>query len=147
MSVTVDTRGMDEFFKNLDAGVRRATGRAAAVVEGAIKGSFGVSGAGGGPIGRVTNIPSAPGSPPNVQTGHLRNSIGYNIVGPAKARVGTNVEYGLYLEFGTSRMPARPFMGPIVADRRTMARARDAAVSELRRSIASAKAAAIGGAR
>jgi hypothetical protein len=26
--------------------------------------------------------------------------------------VFTNIDYGLYLEFGTRRMAARPFMGP-----------------------------------
>jgi len=147
VKVTVDTIGMDGFFKDLDAGMRRATGRAAAALEAEIKTSFGASGAGGGPVGRVTNIPSAPGSPPSVQTGRLRNSIGYNVVGPARAQVGTNVEYGLYLEFGTSRMPARPFLRPIVNSRKAMGAARDAAVAELRRSIASAKASAMGGAR
>lgn len=58
---------------------------------------------------------SAPGDPPKVKTGRLRASIthrlqyeGDQIVG----EIGTNVEYALPLEFGTTRMAARPFMGP-----------------------------------
>jgi hypothetical protein len=53
-----------------------------------------------------------------VQTGHLRNSVGFDIKAPFRAAIGTNVEYGLYLELGTSKMAPRPFMRPIAADRR-----------------------------
>lgn len=146
MSVRVDMDGMAGFFRAIDAGASRAVGRAAAVVQRGIVNSFGRSGSGGGPIGRVTNIPSAPGSPPNVQTGHLRNSIAFNIKSPIRAAVGTNVEYGYWLEFGTTKMLARPFLRPIVMNRRVMDSARSAAIDELRRSLAAAKSAAMGGA-
>jgi hypothetical protein len=36
--------------------------------------------------------------------------------GTAKYVVGTHVEYALYLEFGSSRMPAYPFMKPAIED-------------------------------
>lgn len=53
-----------------------------------------------------------------VDTGRLRSSItweigqdGTTIVG----RVGTNVHYAPYLELGTRRMRARPFLRPALA--------------------------------
>jgi len=43
---------------------------------------------------------SAPGTPPNVQTGRLRNSIAVQKSGPLIRRVGTNLPYGRIQEFG-----------------------------------------------
>ena len=59
--------------------------------------------------------PSAPGQPPAVQTGALRNSVVHQPATAANlvARVGTNLPYGKLLEFGTSRMAARPWLGPV----------------------------------
>lgn len=69
-----------------------------------------------------------PGQPPAIDTGTLRASIMSEVatraggvrgrVGPdvqhiaAKAPAGTDVNYGLYLELGTSRMEPRPFLRP-----------------------------------
>jgi len=71
--------------------------------------SFG-SGAGGGRAGRV-GTPSQPGQPPNVQTGHLRRNINYEVksLGELKisGRIGTgignaeSVGYAVHLEYGT----------------------------------------------
>lgn len=60
--------------------------------------------------------PSPVGGPPGVDTGALRSSI--HVEKPRnKVRLITDgVEYGIFLEFGTRRMGARPFMGPM-ADR------------------------------
>jgi HK97 gp10 family phage protein len=59
---------------------------------------------------------SAPGETPAVDTGVLGNSINTQLVSSsdtsAFAEVGTGVEYGEFLEFGTSKMEARPFMRP-----------------------------------
>lgn len=59
---------------------------------------------------------SAPGETPAVDTGNLVNSIMSELVSSsdtdALANVGTGVEYAEFLEFGTSRMEARPFMRP-----------------------------------
>lgn len=55
---------------------------------------------------------SAPGAAPAVQTGRLRQSITVQQVNDSTFRVGTNVEYAEYLEFGTFTMHARPFMRP-----------------------------------
>lgn len=50
-----------------------------------------------------------------VDTGALRNSISYETretADGAVGEVGPTVEYGLYVELGTSRMAGQPFMGP-----------------------------------
>lgn len=50
-----------------------------------------------------------------VDTGRLRSSIGHEIGtigGEVAGTVGTNVEYAGYLEFGTYKMSARPFLRP-----------------------------------
>ena len=60
---------------------------------------------------RGRNDESIPGLPPRVDTGRLRASITHRL-GEDYAEVGTNVEYGERLEFGTSRMPPHPFLGP-----------------------------------
>lgn len=51
-------------------------------------------------------VPSLPGSPPNSQSGHLRNSVtavhARDLGIPLAAAYGTNVPYGRYLEFGAN---------------------------------------------
>lgn len=50
-----------------------------------------------------------------VDTGNLRNSIGYEThatQGGAWGEVGPTASYGEYVEFGTSRMAPHAFMGP-----------------------------------
>jgi HK97 gp10 family phage protein len=63
------------------------------------------------------NGPSAPGEPPAVDTGRLRASITHRVEGGGYEEktvgvVGTNVEYGKHLEFGTVHMAARPWLTP-----------------------------------
>jgi HK97 gp10 family phage protein len=59
---------------------------------------------------------SAPGETPAVDYGILVNSIATELASSSKAdawaQVGTGVEYAEFLEFGTSKMAARPFMRP-----------------------------------
>lgn len=48
-----------------------------------------------------------------VDTGRLRDSITHEIHAEEESvYVGTNVEYGKYQEYGTSRMKAHPFLKP-----------------------------------
>lgn len=48
-----------------------------------------------------------------VDTGRLRNSITHATTNGGKTVVvGTNVEYGPFVELGTSRMRARPYLRP-----------------------------------
>jgi HK97 gp10 family phage protein len=52
------------------------------------------------------------GDSPLLETGALRDSITHNVDPSGKeAAVGTDLDYAKYLEFGTSKMPARPFLG------------------------------------
>lgn len=52
-----------------------------------------------------------------VDTGRLRNSITYQIDEGEKAvYIGTNVEYGPYVELGTRHSKAKPFLRPAAED-------------------------------
>lgn len=78
--------------------------------------------------GNKIHFSSSPGDTPALDTGILRNSISHIVkffggmitgrVGPdidviaAKSEAGTDLDYGLYLELGTSKMAARPFLRP-----------------------------------
>lgn len=57
------------------------------------------------------HIASAPGEAPAKDTSTLVNNINVELDG-LTATVGTNVEYAMHLEFGTTRMEPRPFFGP-----------------------------------
>jgi phage gpG-like protein len=75
---------------------------------------------------RRTHTASAPGQYPASDTGRLASSVRMDVVGPTAYVVGTNVEYGPMLEFGTSRMAARPWLLP------SFERARSGVERELR---------------
>jgi hypothetical protein len=69
---------------------------------------------------------SAPGSPPNTDTGALVRAIDWQVdrvnlvasvgLNPSKAKAGPSgvspMEYGPALEFGTSKIKPRPWLGP-----------------------------------
>jgi HK97 gp10 family phage protein len=59
-------------------------------------------------------FPSKPGQPPHKQVGVLRGSVTYEVAyaanGTLNARVGTNILYGKFLELGTRKMKARPWL-------------------------------------
>lgn len=66
-----------------------------------------------GSVSGKDHVPSAPGEPPNADTRLLDTSI--ETTGnpeQMKVRVTSNAPYSLALEQGTSKMAARPFMGP-----------------------------------
>lgn len=66
--------------------------------------------------------PSAPGQGPGVVTGRLRASITYRPGVDALSPfvdIGTSVYYAPFLEFGTKRMAARPFLRPALEAART----------------------------
>jgi len=59
--------------------------------------------------------PSSPGEPPHKRSARLQTSISTRLGEDAEGiyvDIGTAVEYGEYLEFGTARMEARPFLRP-----------------------------------
>lgn len=51
-----------------------------------------------------------------VDTGRLRNSISHSIIDDNSVAIGTNVEYAIYQEMGTSRMKAQPYLKPAVME-------------------------------
>lgn len=65
---------------------------------------------------------SEPGEPPRKQFGHLRRSVAWEQEG-LTARVGSNYKIARYLEFGTSRMQARPWLRRALAECRDRIRA------------------------
>ena len=58
--------------------------------------------------------PSKPGEPPHLQKGNLVSSIHTETIGELSAMVAVNADYGVFLEYGTSKMAARPFLFPAV---------------------------------
>lgn len=51
-----------------------------------------------------------------VDTGRLRNSITHEQEDDTTEVIGTNVEYAAYVEMGTSRMKAQPYLEPAVTN-------------------------------
>ena len=65
-----------------------------------------------GSVSGKNHVPSKPGKPPNFDTGFLSGAIVTIQSGPLTAEVGALAPYSAALEFGTSRVKARPFMRP-----------------------------------
>lgn len=68
------------------------------ITEGAVSGRF--------------HVPSLPGQPPKADTHTLDAAIETAQVAPLKVEVSSNARYAAFLEYGTSRVAARPYMGP-----------------------------------
>jgi len=86
--------------------------RAAIYLKGEIKESLRIG-------NKTGKTPSSPGEPPRRRTGRLSGSIAHEVDWPKLiARVGTNLRYAKFLELGTSKMAARPFIRPAVAKAR-----------------------------
>ena len=82
-----------------------------------------------GAVSGKQHVASAPGEAPNADTHFLANQIETHQIKPLRVRVVSNAEYSEALEHGTSRMAARPFLGP----------ARDTMKEEVLRLIREAK--------
>lgn len=70
-----------------------------------------------GSVSGAGHVPSLPGQPPNNDTGGLVRSIETRLNGTDLVTVtagGPSAPYAVHLEYGTSRMAARPFMRPAV---------------------------------
>jgi HK97 gp10 family phage protein len=65
-----------------------------------------------GSVSGKNHIPSAPGEPPNRDTGVLQANIETLQPGALVAEVRSSAEYAAALELGTSKMAARPYMRP-----------------------------------
>lgn len=62
--------------------------------------------------GKHQHIPSRPGEPPNYEWGDLSKGIIVEKPAPLRVLVTSNAPHGVPLEYGTSKMAARPYMGP-----------------------------------
>jgi len=127
MTVTLRLEGS----KELQAALQRATGEVREAVSKAVigtalelQGDIKQSIARGPASGRTyekysprrTHTASAPGQPPMTDTGRLVNSIEFDRIGDLTATVGSKLVYAPWLEYGTSRMAARPFFRPAVEE-------------------------------
>lgn len=64
--------------------------------------------------GTVIHIASLPGYAPNIDTGKLMNGISVRKPQSRQRIIHTgDTEYAAWLEFGTSKMAARPYMRPM----------------------------------
>ncbi|NIU01086.1 MAG: hypothetical protein GWN01_09225 [Nitrosopumilaceae archaeon] len=72
--------------------------------------------------GRIIGLdPSKPGEPPKKVTGQLQRSIIQRVVVKSKnvfGLIGSTVDKAKFLEFGTTRMAARPFLRPTLQEER-----------------------------
>lgn len=90
-NVRLDFSGMQPFESAVISGLVAGVDAAAQLVAGEMKRGF----------SRTARYQSsAPGSPPGVQTGRLRNSVAVKSSGVLRRQVGTNVPYGRIHEFG-----------------------------------------------
>lgn len=100
-----------------------------------------VTGKRGGKRGRYVYRSAPPGAFPGIRTDTLRNSISVRRATRTSLAVyiGTLVKYGRHLEYGTVKMPARPWL------RRTFAEERDRMIDILRTDAGKMITAQLGG--
>jgi HK97 gp10 family phage protein len=112
--VYLDVSGIDRLLQEAPQKVDRWARGFVEEMTNNIKLSFGTS-----PPGRAhprgqgrVHIASRPGHPPNVDMGTLINSMRWEAAGRLTYHVIAATTYAHYLEFGTERMGARPFIKP-----------------------------------
>jgi HK97 gp10 family phage protein len=71
-----------------------------------------------GAVSGKGHVPSRPGEAPNADTHLLADNIETVQPKPLLVEVSSNAPYSAELEFGTSKMAARPFMEPAAARKR-----------------------------
>lgn len=75
-----------------------------------------------GAVSGPGHVPSAPGTPPNADTHNLDKSIDVRMnKGRKTVTVVARAHYAAAQEFGTSRLPERPFMRPALQRNRNRA--------------------------
>ena len=115
----VDLRRMQQIARDLPEALDDALNATAHEALAEIVLSFG-----SGPAGRtythegVSHVASSPGHPPNVDTGALSGGMWTDKVGELEYVIADDTDYGVYLELGTERMAARPFVTPVIEQMR-----------------------------
>lgn len=71
-----------------------------------------------GSISGKGHVASAPGEPPNRDTGVLDGNIETTRTGPLTVEVSSNAPHAAALELGTSKMAERPYMRPAAQKKR-----------------------------
>ena len=118
----------NEFLFGVSDAVEEAMTKSCIYVQGIARQSIGGKGSGRKyKRGKKWHAASAPGRPPARDTGVLASSVSYEVirqgfniqgrVGPDLGKIRmrrqpTEPDYGSYLELGTSRMRARPWLKP-----------------------------------
>ena len=103
--------------REIQALIKRGLYSAGLLVQRRAKELLSTSGTGGGKgkKRKYGSEPSAPGEPPRKQRGTLRASVAVD-ANEKECRVGTNLKYGLYLELGTRKLKARPWLRRALAE-------------------------------
>ena len=65
-----------------------------------------------GAVSGKNHVPSIAGEPPNQDSGTLGGNIETRQISSEEVEVSSDAEYSAALEYGTSKMAARPFMRP-----------------------------------
>lgn len=122
MTVKLDKRKLERLIRAEPGRVEAALDAAAFEGQRIVVQSFGTSPPGRTyRHGRVTHVASQAGYPPNVDTGALKNAIRVERRSSTTRSINTgSVGYAYWLEFGTRRVGARPFMGPMAEQLRRM---------------------------
>jgi hypothetical protein len=123
MRLNVDISGLSELTRQMGALKGDADATIAKVITGVVLETHrrAVTGIQRGPKTGLTykrrgvmHRASAPGQYPATDTGTLASRVDFNLPTASNLRgsVGTNIFYGPMLEFGTSKMAARPWLLP-----------------------------------
>lgn len=134
---TTDLSGYEKFKARYVEAVDKAVGAAAASMQGDIRKSYQTT----GPLPGYEkgepghSVPSNPGEPPAKQWSNLMKSTLSIPVRTWVYRVVAGIRYAAFLEFGTSRMMARPFMTPGMNSKANQKRALNVFRRVLKRSL------------
>lgn len=113
MTLRVDKRRLQRLIRENPQMADDALASAATAILSEIVLSFNTSPP-GATYGR--HVASQPGYPPNIDTGTLRASMRMERIGKLHYEIRDGVGYGVFLELGTSRMAARPFVAPVMEE-------------------------------
>jgi hypothetical protein len=100
-----------ELIVNADAGRKEALEIMAKAIKAKAKSVLGTHEYNWPPLEPETIARKATGDSPLLETGEMRDSIGYTIIEPGKrAEVGSDMDIAVYQELGTETIPARSFL-------------------------------------